>query len=319
MVPDPLIILSPPRSFSSVISTMLGEHPELYGFPELHVFAVRTVTALLEREAGKGNYSGPPGLLRALAQLHEGRQTTGGILRAGLWLNARRDWTIKALLDDLLAKVAPRIGIEKSPVNCMNMAFLANVQRCYPRARYVHLTRHPVATRASMQSFFHQAKTLRARGAGGTTLGFDHLLLWYRMHRNILEFTAPMPDSQVLRIKGEQLLSEPDRYLPQIAEWLGVRTDASAIAAMKHPERSPYACIGPSPARGGNDSKFMHNPRLRTGQVQEPRLADLLAASPLPWLSSEGHQMLTAARLKMVEDDVMTNEVLGLTRRLGYQ
>ena len=35
--PDPLVILSPARSFSSVVSTMIGEHPQLYGFPELHI------------------------------------------------------------------------------------------------------------------------------------------------------------------------------------------------------------------------------------------------------------------------------------------
>jgi hypothetical protein len=319
MIPNPLILLSPPRSFSSVVSTMLGEHPALYGFPELHLFPVRGVTELLEREANKGNHSGPPGLLRALAELHEGRQTTSGILRAGLWLNARRDWSIKDLCDHLLVAVAPRIGIEKSPVNCMNPAFLANIQRCYPKARYLHLTRHPVSTRASMQTFFAKAKALRARDGSARQLGFDHLLLWYRMHRTILEFTARLPEAQVMRVKGEQLLSQPERYLAQIAQWLGVSDSVAAIDAMKHPERSPYAKVGPMPARGGNDSNFMHSPALRPGKITEPSLSQLLAQTPIPWLAKDGHALLAEARLQLVASETLAKEVLGLANRLGYQ
>ena len=51
-----------------------------------------------------------------------------------------------------------------------------------------------------------------------------------------------------MRVRGEDLLGEPDTYLRKIAEWLGLRTDEEAIEAMKHPEQSPYACIGPENA-----------------------------------------------------------------------
>lgn len=317
MIPDPLIILSPPRSFSSVVSTMIGQHPELYGFPELHLFVARTLGEVLDRQT-RGHYSGPPGLLRALAELHEGRQTTSGIFRAGLWLNERRDWTVKALVDHLLEAVAPRIGVEKSPVTCMHMDFLSIAHACYPRARYLHLTRHPVSTRHSMKEFFTEAKALRKRDGRGQSLGFDHLLLWYRMHRNILEFTARLPEGQVLRLKGEDLLSEPDRYLPQLAEWLGVSTDAAAIEEMKHPERSPYARVGPAPARGGNDGKFMQSPSLRIGRVREPHLADWLRKTPPSWISAGGEELLAASGLRLLEADAIAAEVGALAHRLGY-
>jgi hypothetical protein len=32
-----MLILCPPRSFSSVVSAMIGQHPQLYGFPELNL------------------------------------------------------------------------------------------------------------------------------------------------------------------------------------------------------------------------------------------------------------------------------------------
>ena len=58
---------------------MLGEHPELYGFPELHVFVGDTVQEVIdfEKSNNKRHAAGPPGLLRTLAQIHDGVQTNG--------------------------------------------------------------------------------------------------------------------------------------------------------------------------------------------------------------------------------------------------
>lgn len=316
MIPDPVIILAPPRSFSSVVSTMIGQHPELYGFPELHLFVAQTVGMIIDRGIRQGNYNGPHGLLRALAELHEGRQTTPAILRAALWLHERRDWSTQALFDYLLRLIAPRIGVEKSPITCMRLSYLSYVHQCYPRARYLHLTRHPVATRKSMESFFAR-KALKGR-LYSQRLEFNHLLLWYHMHRNILTFTSRLPEGQVLRIKGEALLSDPDRYLPQIAEWLGVRTDRSAIEAMKHPERSPYARFGPPPARGGNDALFMQNPELRAGPVPEPSLAEWLQGSQRRWISVDDESLFHELGLELMPPQAIAEEVSALAHRLGY-
>ena len=43
----PLVILCPARSFSSVVCAMLGQHPQTYGLPELHLFITDTVDDLL--------------------------------------------------------------------------------------------------------------------------------------------------------------------------------------------------------------------------------------------------------------------------------
>jgi hypothetical protein len=38
-VGHPLVILAPGRSYTSVVCTMLGQHPQMYNLPELHLFA----------------------------------------------------------------------------------------------------------------------------------------------------------------------------------------------------------------------------------------------------------------------------------------
>ena len=66
-----------------------------------------------------------------------------------------------------------------------------------------------------------------------------------------------------MRLRGEDLLSEPRIYVRQIAEWLGLRTDDEATEAMLHPENSPFACYGPANAKFGNDPNFLEKPALR--------------------------------------------------------
>ena len=66
-----------------------------------------------------------------------------------------------------------------------------------------------------------------------------------------------------MRLRGEDLLSEPRIYVRQIAEWLGLRTDDEATEAMLHPENSPFACYGPANAKFGNDPNLLEAVCLR--------------------------------------------------------
>jgi hypothetical protein len=313
-------MLSPPRSFSSVVSTMLGEHPDLYGFPELHIFVGDTVQDVIdfEKSNNKRHAGGPPGLLRTLAQIHDGVQTNVTAFRAIGWLNERRDWPSKKLMDYLLEAVAPKIGLEKSPVTSQKAVFLDRAYACYPDAYYLHLTRHPISTRSSWGEFLENK--LSRRKEHGRSERMDRLVGWYHMHMNILRFTGALPLGQTLRVKGEDIISEPEVYLPQIAEWLGIRTDSDAIEAMKHPENSPYACVGPDVARGGNDPKFMRNPKLRGGPNREPSLDAFFESSPPQWFPKNGTLSRAAGRsgLKIASGEKISGEVTELAHLLGY-
>jgi hypothetical protein len=112
-----------------------------------------------------------------------------------------------------------------------------------------------------------------------------------------------------MRIKGEDLLSNPDLYLSQIAEWLNISTSPEAIASMKHPENSPYAYVGPFPCPGGNDAKFMRNPILRQGIVKEPCLRDFLDAKQ--WDEEEIKSFASSSAQ-------FNHKLLQLSNLLGY-
>jgi len=241
---------------------MIGQHPDLAGLPELKLFAYPTIGELqasLPRywiERGVTHRS--PGLLRALAEFEFGGQTLESLSAAREWINERLLWSGAAVFDFLLERVSPRIAVEKSPENVNTDDTLERVSSAYARARYLHLTRHPVTTQRSMQE--HLSRTVPAHPQDGEPMA--GIAAWYETHRRILHFAADLPADRYTRVRAEDVLNDSLPQLRAIAAWLRVRTDDSAIEAMKHPEASPFAKPGPldSGAVGGGDPSFLRDP-----------------------------------------------------------
>jgi hypothetical protein len=87
-----------------------------------------------------------------------------------------------------------------------------------------------------------------------------------------------VPASQQIRMRGEDLMADPQNHLGDLAAWAGLRTDAQAIDEMMHPERSPFACFGPINALFGNDPNFLSGPVFRPHTPKVPPLT-----APAPW------------------------------------
>jgi Sulfotransferase family len=121
---------------------------------------------------------------------------------------------------------------------------------------------------------------------------------WHDFNINILNFLDSVPPGQQMRVRGEDMMSDPPTYLRQICRWLGLRDDVDAIDQMMHPERSPFACFGPLDALFGNDPNFLSGPTFRPHKVKMPALD-----KPVPW--REDGQGLKPA-------------VVALARELGY-
>ena len=103
----PVFVLAPARSHSSVVTTAIGQHPQLHGFPELGLYRRDTIRPILFDPPGwKGIPSGARrgGLLRALAQQNDGDQGPKAILEAYDWLRCRRDWSGAHVYDHLLSR-----------------------------------------------------------------------------------------------------------------------------------------------------------------------------------------------------------------------
>jgi hypothetical protein len=299
---DPLIILAPPRSFTSLVCTMVGQHPQLYGVPELNLFVAETMRT---REAvlSDGHFANH-GLLRTVAEIVAGEQTARTIRLAKGWLLSRSESTALSVFEELGALVFPRHLVDKSPRTVQHVERIQRIRRAFPRTRFLHLLRHP---RSQGESIWRAGNPGFLRGLEDDMLDWatnpptiDLQRSWYRMHMNIVTFLDGLPERQWLRLRGEDLLADPEPHLEKIATLIGVRTDDPAIEMMKHPERSPFACFGPVNAPFGNDPKFLRSPELRSngGRGSRPSLR-----GPLPWRNDR---------------EGFSPEVIALAREFGY-
>jgi len=279
----PLFLLAPPRSYTSLVNAMLGQHPQAFGLPELCLFNVENLIDLWRGSEGPVSENGAiarHGLMRAVAEIYGGEQTTSSVNMARAWAAAREDWSTAEVFQEIVNKIHPLVAVEKSPSYTMSKIRMQWMYAAFPDARFVHLIRHPVG----------QCKSLMAINEGAFAIKMEALefqedrcvlepqVAWHDLNVNILDFLQSVPASQQIRMRGEEIMAHPQRCLAELAEWAGLRTDAAAIDEMMHPERSPFACFGPVNALFGNDPNFLAGPAFRPHKPKVPSLT-----APVPW------------------------------------
>ncbi|MGB0696621.1 MAG: sulfotransferase family protein [Rhodospirillaceae bacterium] len=259
----PVLVLSAPRSYSSLFGTMLGQHPDLYGLPEVKLFLADTVGSLITRFQW-AHVQRLHGLYRVIGQIEFGGQTDETVRQAKAWLNARRSWTTERMWTHLAQAAAPQALLEAAPVTAMFPGSLQRARRICPEARYIHLTRHPGPSCASIQA---SLRWLDKRYHTPLRFFVDPEKVWRRAHRNICAFVATLPEDRVLRLRGEDLMADAPAVLDRVTAFLGLAMDAAALEAMLHPEHSIYAHEGPPLAPMGSDPKFLADPTFRPSPV----------------------------------------------------
>jgi hypothetical protein len=283
---------------------MLGQHPELYGVPELNLFLAETIEQLLQ-QLKNNQLRMRHGLVRTVAQLYAGEQTLSSISMAHRWLLNRLHCSTGEVYVELSSKVQPLRILDKSPAYCLNTKSLNRIRQTFPGAHYLHLIRHPRPQGESFMKLIlkihHQQQKYKQklslpkmkRSLSPTLVDcldrsmglpiIDPQNLWYRMHWRILDFLSTVPAEQQMRLRGEDLLDDPRRHFEKICHWLGLSWNESAFEAMLHPEDSPYACFGPYGAQFGNDPNFLNSPTYRQRAIVPSKLE-----GPLPWRRDAG-------------------------------
>jgi hypothetical protein len=300
MAANPIFILAPGRCFSSLICAMIGQHPQFYGLLETQLLARDTLQAWWE-SFGNGVHS--HGLSRAVAEIVYGGQSAYEVQAAREWLWLRRERSTADLLAELAALVHPLVVIEKTPMVTYSAEHMERTRENFPDARFLHLVRHPIGYGCSLLEFYHRFSQVRSASETeallcnpesiffglmskpGDVHALDPQRCWYLRQSAVVAFLRGVPPRQQMRMRAEDLLVCPSASLGAIARWAGVRDDPFAIEEMTHPERSPFASIGPWNARLGGDPKFLKNPVLQSAKTRIPSLED-----PIPW-SSRGSRV----------------------------
>src|SRR5262245_30979083 len=142
VTPEPVFLVAPPCTFSWVVCAMVGQHPEAYALPELHLFQVETVREWWDA-CQRQSFGMDHGLLRSVAELYFGGQTEHAVDQARGWLRRRAHLTTGRLLEELIERLSPLVVVEKSPSLAHGPSGLRRVLAMFPRARLVHLVSHP--------------------------------------------------------------------------------------------------------------------------------------------------------------------------------
>jgi len=257
----------------------------MYSVPELNLATVDTMEGWWYGTQ-QGTTLEAHGLVRVIAELYFGEQTAETVQAARAWIGERLFADTLSMFHELAERVHPRMLVEKSPATVYKPEYLHRLGAMFPDGHFLHLVRHP-------RSFCNSILNMPMGRAFVARSGFwdfntapptlDPQLMWYSGHVNIVNFLGGGPPDQVMRLRGEDIMQDLDTCLPAVCEWLGIATNSAAIEAMKHPERSPYACIGPTGAQFGNDPAFLRNPVLRTSTSRPQSLE-----GPLSWRGDGG-------------------------------
>lgn len=293
---EPLFILAPPFTFSWAICAMLGEHRQMYGLPELHLFSSDTVGGWLDISS-RENYQMDHGLVRVVADLYFGGQTEHSVARARGWLRRRAHFTSGFLFELLAERLKPLVLVEKSPSVIYRAEFMQRILSMIPDARFLHLVSHPATYCDAVTEALRELSARQTLDPGhwvmqltsfprhpqgelpGTPVR-DPQMSWLALHKGIAEFLTNVPAPQKRIVRGEDLLSDSNEGLLEVTSWLGLRSDRETCEEMRHPERSRFASYGPESASFGSDIFLLERPLLRPGWVK-PRSIE----GPVEWRS----------------------------------
>lgn len=261
MTPQPLLVLAPPFGDASRVAAMFGAHPQAVLLPELHLTMADTIGRLLDlctiAQAGLED-----GLLRAVAVLFCGGDVdANSIERAREWLLRRADRGTEDLLWEFAERTAPRQLVVPDTSVGWRPDTLRLLDAMFPDANWLHVVSHPRVycglAVAQLRKRLFIAPDFRDARIDPPLI--DPQLAWLRVHANIDRAAAARP-GRLRRLRVEQLYAEPETTLEACCDWLGWDRSATSVAAMMHPERTPFATPGPLGAQYGLETEFIESP-----------------------------------------------------------
>jgi tetratricopeptide (TPR) repeat protein len=188
----PVFIVGMPRSGTSLTEQILASHPAVFGAGEVR-FWDDAYTALT-REPAAGGASGAAGHVPRLARDYLARVTAvaGGRARV----------------------------VDKMPANLL---YLGLIHATFPRARIVHMQRHPLDTCLSIyfQNFFNM---------GPYANDFGNLAHYYEQYLRVMaHWRASLPASALLEVPYEALLEDQEGWTRRMLDFIGVPWDPRCL------------------------------------------------------------------------------------------
>ncbi|MGZ9809215.1 hypothetical protein ACXN5S_02005 [Pseudoroseicyclus sp. H15] len=243
--PAPILVLAPAGTPGATLAAALGQGPESWGLPELHLEEATHVDHWLSSLTGP-RAALSHGLLRALCELLAGEQSMAAVEMARRWLMRRMAMTMPALAQELQAMIAPRRMVTSASIALFDEGARERLHEAFPQARLVALQMHPLnhSERLMSQQNGLAGFLLGAIDRSGEAPRPDPPALLQAAEEG-LEGCRALWGDDILTCRVEDLAQSPAAELERLAEGLGLPADEAAVAAMSHPETSPFTGPGP--------------------------------------------------------------------------
>jgi len=259
--PDPIFLLSAPRSGSTLLRAMMMGHPDLFAPPELHLLGFETMGA---RAKTLGTSGLGDGLVEAFSHL---RSVSPDRARADVATLEDRDVPIAEVYAELQGLCAPRILVDKSPTYGASIDTLKRAVDLFSQPRFVHLVRRPEAMMTSfVVNRFHRMLGVEQDRAWATA---DQV--WNVANRTIADFVASVDAGAALRLHYEDLVRHPEVVCRRIGEWLGLPFAGEML--------EPYA-----------EGRLVHGLKSGSRSVGDPNFLDhkeIDAREATEWITSD--------------------------------
>lgn len=209
-----VFVIGTPRSGSTLLARMIASHSLIYGRPEPHLLTPLAYLGYYDK-VEKAPYD-------AILAAEAAREFVADLPRGEQdYIDACRAYADTLYQRMLATRPAKKLFLDKTPAYALVLDFIAKI---YPDAKYVVLTRHPLAVFSSYaESFFD--------GDYQTAQQFNPILERYvpAIARFIRNRSVPIE-----HVIYEDLVRDPETHLRRIFEFLGVAHEPGAVAYGEH-------------------------------------------------------------------------------------
>ena len=244
-----VFLIGAPRSGTTLLARMLGAHSLVYQRAEPHLITPIAHLGYFGK-VQKAPYD-PNNVEQAL------REFVADLPRGEAdYLDALRAYTDTMYARIMATAPGKRLFLDKTPAYALVLPFLTKL---YPKARYVVLTRHPLAILSSyVESFFD--------GNWHVAVAHNPILARYVPALAAMLRERPVPFAHV---KYEELVRDPEAHFRRVCAHLAIPFEAGAIA---------YGEQGDAPKGLGDPTGVAQHTRPVTTSVS--RWAAEIAAQP---------------------------------------
>ncbi len=210
-----IFVISPPRAGSTLLQRMLGAHSGIFTHPEPHLITPIAHLGYYDRvdKAPFDHINAGEAMRSFVEGLPRGEED---------YLDALRAYA-DTLYGRMLETSDKERFLDKTPAYALVLPFLAKL---YPRAKFIVLTRHPLAVFSSYATSFFNGDWQAAHE-------FNPILERYVPAMASFLRERPVP---LVHVSYEDVVQDPAKQLERIFAFLGLENEPEAVNYGKAPE-----------------------------------------------------------------------------------